>query len=78
MVRAKFYVYSVTKHAPSNGRQAGTVRLHPVYSSDPNHENKRFWDATPSGSIEMQVNNMAALEQFEPGQEFYVDFTPAG
>ena len=49
----------------------------PVYSSDPNHENKAFWDATPSGSITLWINNPAGFATFEVGKEYYVDFTPA-
>ena len=73
MVRAKFVV---TKAGPyANGY--GEVWLSPVYSEDPNHENKAFWDATPSGSIQMTINNQKAFEQFEPNKEYYIDFTKA-
>lgn len=47
-----------------------------VYSNDPEHENKVFWDATPNISFEMTVRNEAA-QLFEPGIEYYMDFTPA-
>ena len=39
-------------------------------------EDQRFSKATPSGSLRMQVDNPAALEQFEPGKAYYLDFTP--
>lgn len=77
IVRAKFYVDSVTTHAPYKGKQGGTVRLCPVYSPDPNSENKKFWDATPSGLIEMTVMDLTVLAGFTPGQKFYVEFLPA-
>lgn len=48
----------------------------PVYSNDPNAENKAFWDATPSGTIELLITNEKAWT-FEPGKEYYVDFTEA-
>lgn len=83
-VRAKFRVDSITQH--STGKwvdnkcvavEMRTVKLMPVYSSDPNHENKKFWDATPTGAIEIGCANLEAAAQFELGKEYYVDFTPA-
>ncbi|MDA8178308.1 MAG: hypothetical protein M0T69_02035 [Deltaproteobacteria bacterium] len=55
----------------------GEVNLTPVYSEDPNHKNKKFWDATPSGSIQMCINNPVAFDRFEEGAEYYVEFTKA-
>lgn len=40
-------------------------------------EDQRYCKATPSGTIEMQVDNPAALEQFKLGEYYYLDFTPA-
>lgn len=55
-----------------------TVRLQPVYGNgDPNHENTKFWNASPSGSIQLGTVNPAAWGAFELGAEYYVDFTPA-
>jgi hypothetical protein len=70
-VRAKFRV-----ELKDPGEQ-GNVTLRPVYSDDPNHENKSFWDATPAGEIQMWISNPAAFSQFELGKEYYIDFTPA-
>ncbi len=55
-----------------------TVVLQPVYANnDPQHENSRFWDATPTGEIRLGTINPAAWEAFELNREYYVDFTPA-
>lgn len=55
-----------------------TIKLSPVYANgDPNHENTKFWPATPSGSVELGIINAAAADQFEVGKEYYVDFTAA-
>lgn len=70
-VRAKFKVQSVTE--VEGGFKS--VKLFPVTSGSP--ENAEFFKWTPSGSIDMGTINEAAAEQFKPGQEFYVDFTPA-
>jgi hypothetical protein len=69
--RAKFRVDS------KGPGESGPVTLSPVYSTDPNHENKSFWDATPSGEIQMWINNPKGFATFEVGKEYYVDFTPA-
>jgi len=55
-----------------------SVKLHPVSgNSDPNHENSKFWSASPSGSFELNTVNLAAVEQLEIDGEYYVDITPA-
>jgi hypothetical protein len=72
-VRAKFQLAAITDHA---GFTSGkTFRFVPHYdTSIP--EDKRFMEATPSGSIEMFVTNPAVHETFKNGDFFYVDFTP--
>lgn len=75
-VRAKFKVQSITTSARWSGPgNMGTVKLSPV--SGGSEENKKFYEASPAGSIELGTINEAALAQFVIGQEFYVDFTPA-
>lgn len=55
-----------------------TVSMSPVYGNgDPEHENTKFWQASPSGSLELGCINLAAAEQFELGKEYYLDFSPA-
>lgn len=51
--------------------------MSPVYSADPNSENKAFWEATPNGSLTMTIKNDAAAKWFKPNAEVYVDFTEA-
>jgi hypothetical protein len=70
-MRAKFYVESTT-HYKSGGI---TVRLNPVLSNT--EENKSFWEATPSGHMELQINNPSAIRFFDIGAEYYVDFIPS-
>jgi hypothetical protein len=76
-VRAKFRVASITEQADYSGQPSKTkvVKLACIYDqSIP--EDQRFFDATPSGTVEMWINNPAALEQFALGKAFYADFTP--
>jgi hypothetical protein len=69
-VRAKFKVESIT--TDTNG---ASVKLVPVTSGS--KENEQFFKWTPWGEMKIGTINSAAAEQFKPGAEFYVDFTPA-
>lgn len=70
-VRAKFRVDSVTHYA----RGGAGVKLTPQYD-EKIPEDRRFAKATPSGSLEMLIDNPPAVEFFEVGKYFYLDFTP--
>lgn len=73
-VRAKMKLHAVTSHAYS--ADAKTLKFHTEYDqSIP--EDQRFQKATPTGTIEIQIDNPAAVAQFELGKSYYVDFTPA-
>lgn len=76
-VRAKFKVQSITQSAGwgASPVRVFTVRLTPVVGGS--EENKSFYAATPTGSIELGCTNEGVGEQFAIGQDFYVDFTPA-
>ena len=52
-----------------------TLNFTPVSGSE--GENKVFWDATPSGSLQLGVVNPEAWKAFELGAEYYLDFTKA-
>jgi len=70
--RAKFECHKVEVDAYGK-----TVHLGVVYDTDLAKEDGRFTKATPSGKIEMRVDNPEAAVQFEPGKKYYVDFTEA-
>jgi hypothetical protein len=60
-------------------REMRTIKASPVFGNgDPSHENTKFWQATPSGRVELGTVNAEAAAIFEVGKEYYVDFTPAG
>ena len=67
MVRAKFVVAEVTR--TTSGEK---VVLMPVTGGS--KENESFFKWTPSGKIEMGIIN-PDIKEFNPGDEFYVDFT---
>ena len=67
----KFTCTGVTAHSwPGN-----TVKLQAEY--DPNiPEDQRFQKATPSGSLEMSINNPTLEGFFEPGKKYYIEVRP--
>ena len=74
-VRAKFRVTEKVEFEAGGGKSGFHVKLAPVYGDSP--ENKAFFDATPGGTIEMQVVHPGGAGQFPINAEFYVDFTQA-
>ena len=55
-----------------------TLCFAPVYGNgDPNHENTKFWNASPSGEVKLGTVNPEAWKKFKLGEEYYLDFTPA-
>jgi hypothetical protein len=77
-VRAKFRVNLVTPFA-SSGQEATEYRVDmaPVYDSNPESENAKFYKSTPWGQITLGTVNAAVAEQLKVGSFVYVDFTPA-
>lgn len=72
MVRAKFYVQSITH---TKGNKGAFILLQPVIGGS--EENKQFYEYTPGGKIELSTVNEEAVKQFELGKEYYIDFSPA-
>lgn len=82
-IRAKFRVNRINNQEYTDKETnkavvaSREVVMNPVYSHDPESENHRFWKASPSGTLSIWINNPAAYNQFEVGQEYYLDFTLA-
>lgn len=73
IVRAKFQLQQITESAHSSGK---TFKFTAV-SADGIPENERYHKYTPSGTIELWVDNPPAVEQWKLGEQYYIDFTPA-
>lgn len=71
-VRAKFTCNTV-ETGPGGADGMRTYRFTPQYDSSV-PEDKRFSRYTPIGELSLTVDNPAV--QFEPGQAYYLDFTP--
>jgi hypothetical protein len=76
-VRAKFWVREIHQHHTNDPTAvSATVKLAPVYD-DGTKQNKDWSKYTPQGEISMMITNPGAIEQFELGKSYFVDFTPA-
>ena len=83
-LRAKFRLNSYTTELYDkweDGKRIGqmekrTLNFTPVYGSG-SEENSAFWDATPTGSLQLGIVNQAAWIGFELGKAYYLDFTQA-
>jgi hypothetical protein len=72
-VRGKFTVAEIHTYSWGEGKK---IVLNAVTGESGIPEDERYHRYTPSGKIEMYVDNPRAEEQFKLGQAFYVDFTP--
>jgi len=73
-VRAKFKCYS--KEMKEQG--AAPAAALTFYASYGEGEDNKDWSKwTPSGTLQMTISNPAAFDWFEPGKEYYLDFTEA-
>ncbi len=75
-VRAKFVVTQIidTQYAPNNVQKK--IVLEPRYDQKI-AEDVSFQKATPTGRMELAIDNPVAIERMPIGKVFYVDFTPA-
>lgn len=75
-VRGKFFVLAISKNGPKS--QGSLIKLGAVSVSDQaKSENNMYHRYTPSGSIEMFVDNPGAEEFFSIGKTVYCDFSEA-
>jgi hypothetical protein len=72
-VIAKFRCNSIKDFGSSK-----EVELSPVYPGPTaSEEDKAFWTATPTGLLQMRIDNPDASIQFEPGRSYYLTFEEA-
>jgi len=68
-VTAKFQIHSSTRvmmHNSEGKKVPGyTIIAHPVYTGS--EENKKFFESTPSGKLELGVINKLAADELELG-----------
>ena len=73
-IRAKFSCWDV-----KNDEYGEHIHLEAVYGTDEkdNEENNQFSEATPAGTLNMQITNPGAKGFFKEGKEYYLDFSEA-
>jgi len=62
----------LSKHSPDD--TACEITLHAVW--DDGHGNETWSKATPQGEIKMMITNPEAIDQFDLGKDYLVDFKP--
>lgn len=76
MVRAKMKVMAIQPfHSSDPNGVCAEVRLFPVFNDSP--ENKTWSKYTPTGECRLTITNPEAIDAFEVGKEYFLDFTPA-
>ena len=70
-MRAKFICVSVTQFRGDRQK----AKLNAV--TDSTGEDSDFADASPYGELELTIDAEESQDWFEPGQKYYLDFTPA-
>lgn len=74
-VRAKFKCWSVVHgNSPNPDDVYAQVQMQAAYGTE--GDNAMWSKYTPSATLTMSITNPSAIEAFEPGKEYYVDFTP--
>ena len=74
MMRAKFYVESVTATGDKTGITQEHTVLKAVYGNG--EANKNWSRFTPNGSLSITITNPECFGKFVPGKEYFIDFTP--
>lgn len=76
-MRAKMVVASVTRHQACEVLKMNAVAKSEAYPADGSDEDNTYAHYSPSATLDITIANPALHGKFEPGQKFYVDFTPA-
>lgn len=71
-VQAKFMCQNIDESKYAGGKSTKIILTAVTAYNSP--EDKPFWDYTPSGRLELQVVNDAAVEYFEPGKKYNLYF----
>lgn len=69
-IRAKFVCNSVENFVGGQNVKFSAV----IGNSE---ENKSFSKFTPSANLQMQITAEGAIDKFQPGKEYYLDFIEA-
>lgn len=73
VIRCKMSCREIATHGSNGVVTQEDIRFEAVTGD--NSENESWSKATPSGTINISVNNPAAIGQFKLASNYYVDFT---
>ena len=80
LVRAKFWVRDIVYSDVPGTDQYATIYMEPVFGSyaggDQEEINRSWSKYTPSGQLHMSITNPTAIDLFEKGKAYYLDFSP--
>ena len=76
-MRAKFVISAVERVTGGEKVKFSAVSKSTPYGEDGLDEDNTYAKYSPSASCEIFIANPALHGQFNPGEKFYVDFTPA-
>jgi hypothetical protein len=76
-MRAKMQVGKVERFPGMDRITCNAVARSGGYPADGSDEDNTFAKFSPSGELTLSIANPALLGKIEPGQKFYLDFTPA-
>lgn len=75
-MRAKLQIASVTKYSQTSEQLSFHGVAAKQYPADGSDEDNTFAKFSPSVDLKISITNPNLVGKFEPGQKFYVDFTP--
>jgi hypothetical protein len=80
-MRAKMAVDAVEIYRNTTGTQSEKIKFHAVakkdgYPSDGKDENNTYALYSPSAALEITITNPDLIGKINPGEFYYVDFTP--
>lgn len=76
-MRAKMKLVNVTRTEAAETLKFSAVGSKTGYLADGSDEANTYARFTPAAQLEMVVANPALFGQFNPGEEYFLDFTPA-
>jgi len=78
-MRAKFRISHIDQQNLQHGQE--TLYMHPVaaskYPADGSDENNTYAKFSPSGQLQLTIQNPALIGNFAVNEEYYLDFTKA-
>lgn len=76
-MRAKLKLTKVERFETAEGWTFAAVCKSSAYPADGTDEDNTFALFSPTADLKMMCTNPALLGKFNPGETYYVDFTPA-